>query len=73
MRPSVDGLNLTVWAWGTWWLPLLVMFGVWKHVVRRMPITYTQMLWGLVFPLAMYAVATYRLSDDFPRCGRYRI
>jgi tellurite resistance protein TehA-like permease len=31
-----------------------------------MPITYTPMLWGLVFPRAMYAVATYRLSDDFP-------
>jgi tellurite resistance protein TehA-like permease len=66
MRPFIDGVGLMVWAWGTWWIPLLALFGVWKHVVRRVPLDYTPMLWGLVFPLAMYAVATYRLSDDFP-------
>jgi tellurite resistance protein TehA-like permease len=66
MRPFIDGVSLMVWAWGTWWIPLLAMFGVWKHVMRRVPLAYTPMLWGLVFPLAMYAVATYRLSSDFP-------
>jgi tellurite resistance protein TehA-like permease len=54
MRPFIDGVSLMVWAWGTWWIPLLAMFGVWKHVVRRVPLAYTPMLWGLVFPLAMY-------------------
>ena len=66
LRPFTDGVSLMIWAWGTWWIPLLAMFGFWKHVIRRVQLTYTPMLWGLVFPLAMYAVATYRLSDDFP-------
>ncbi|MGQ0444302.1 MAG: tellurite resistance/C4-dicarboxylate transporter family protein [Beijerinckiaceae bacterium] len=68
MRPFVDGASFTIWAWGTWWIPLLVMFGIWKHGARRIPLTYTPMLWSIVFPLGMYAVATDRLSlaDDYP-------
>jgi tellurite resistance protein TehA-like permease len=68
MRPLVDGASFTLWAWGTWWIPLLLMFGIWKHGVRRIPLSYTPMLWSIVFPLGMYAVATYHLSvaDDYP-------
>jgi len=68
MRPFVDGASFTLWAWGTWWIPLLVMFGVWKHGVRRIPLSYTPMLWSIVFPLGMYAVATDHLSlaDNYP-------
>ena len=74
MRPFVDGASFTIWAWGTWWIPLLVMFGVWKHGVRRIPLSYTPMLWSIVFPLGMYAVATGRLflAGDYPpsKCCR---
>jgi tellurite resistance protein TehA-like permease len=68
MRPFVDGASFTLWAWGTWWIPLLLMFGIWKHGVRRIPLSYTPMLWSIVFPLGMYAVATYHLSvvDGYP-------
>jgi len=68
MRPFVDGASFTIWAWGTWWIPLLVMFGIWKHGVRRFPLSYTPMLWSIVFPLGMYAVATGHLSlaNDYP-------
>jgi tellurite resistance protein TehA-like permease len=68
MRPFIDGVTLLLWAWATWWIPLLVMLGVWKHVVCRLPLTYTPQLWSLVFPLGMYAVATLHLSlaADFP-------
>jgi tellurite resistance protein TehA-like permease len=68
MRPFVDGASFTLWAWGTGWIPLLVMFGIWKHGVRHIPLTYTPMLWSIVFPLGMYSVATDRLSlaDDYP-------
>jgi tellurite resistance protein TehA-like permease len=62
MRPFIDGVTLTLWAWATWWIPLLVLFGIWKHGVRRMPLRYTPMLWSLVFPLGMYALASLRLS-----------
>ena len=68
MRPFIDGVTLIMWAWGTWWIPLLLLFGIWKHGVCRVPITYTPMLWSLVFPLGMYALASLRLSlaTDFP-------
>jgi tellurite resistance protein TehA-like permease len=71
MRPFIDGVTLTMWAWATWWIPLLLLLGVWKHGVRRVPLTYTPMLWSLVFPLGMYALASLRLSlaADFPPLG----
>jgi tellurite resistance protein TehA-like permease len=62
MRPFIDGMTLIMWAWATWWIPLLVLFGVWKHGVCRVPVTYTPALWSLVFPLGMYALASLRLS-----------
>ncbi len=62
MRPFIDGVTLVMWAWATWWIPLLLLFGVWKHGVRRVPLTYTPMFWSLVFPLGMYALASLRLS-----------
>ncbi|MCC6948222.1 MAG: tellurite resistance/C4-dicarboxylate transporter family protein [Bradyrhizobiaceae bacterium] len=68
MRPFIDGVTLIMWAWATWWIPLLVLFGIWKHGVWRAPLTYTPMFWSLVFPLGMYALASLRLSlaADFP-------
>jgi tellurite resistance protein TehA-like permease len=68
MRPFIDGVTLIVWAWATWWIPLLLLFGVWKHGIRRVPLRYTPLLWGLVFPIGMYSVATAKLSlaTDFP-------
>jgi tellurite resistance protein TehA-like permease len=67
MEPFVNGTTLILWAWATWLIPLLVIFGIWKHVVRREPLVYLPSYWSLVFPLGMYAVATYRLSlaSDF--------
>lgn len=62
MRPFIDGVTLILWAWATWWIPLLILFGIWKHGVCRVPLTYTPMLWSLVFPLGMYALASLRLS-----------
>jgi tellurite resistance protein TehA-like permease len=68
MRPFIDGVTLIMWAWATWWIPLLVLLGIWKHGVCHAPVTYTPMFWSLVFPLGMYALASLRLSlaADFP-------
>ncbi len=68
IRPFIDGVTLITWAWATWWIPLLVLLGIWKHGIRRVPVAYTPLLWSLVFPLGMYSVATLRLSlaADFP-------
>jgi tellurite resistance protein TehA-like permease len=62
MRPFVDGITLMMWGWATWWVPLLVVFGIWTHGVHRLPLTYTPLFWSLVFPLGMYSLATLRLS-----------
>ena len=68
MRPFIDGVTPIIWAWATWLIPLLLLFGIWKHIVCRVPLNYTPTLWSLVFPLGMYAVASLRLSlaEDFP-------
>jgi tellurite resistance protein TehA-like permease len=62
LRGFVQGMVLMLWAWGSWWIPLLVVFGIWKYVVRRDRLVYHPSFWSVVFPLGMYSVATYRLS-----------
>lgn len=61
-RPFIDGVTLMMWAWATWWIPMLFTFGLWKHGVNRMPLRYEPVLWSFVFPLGMYAVASARLG-----------
>lgn len=62
LRPVIEAVTLCLWGWATWWIPLLVLLGFWKHGPRRVPLAYTPMLWGLVFPLGMYALASLRLA-----------
>lgn len=62
LRPFADGTTLILWAWATWWIPLLAVFGVWKYFVRGERLSYHPSFWSLVFPLGMYALATWRLS-----------
>ncbi|MBK5964583.1 hypothetical protein CCR95_10925 [Thiocystis minor] len=62
LSPFVKGFTLFFWAAGTWWIPLLIGLGIWTHGVRRVPIVYTPMLWGAVFPLGMYTASTYQLA-----------
>ena len=59
----IGGVTLATWAWATWWIPLLLLLGLWKHGIHRRSIGYTPMLWSIVFPLGMYAAATLRLSE----------
>lgn len=62
ITPFIKGLTLLFWATATWWIPMLVILGIWRHGYMRYRLTYDPQYWGAVFPLGMYTVATFRLA-----------
>ena len=63
LLPFIKGFTLLFWATATWWIPMLLVLGVWRYIANRIPLTYDPLYWGVVFPLAMYTTATYRLAE----------
>lgn len=41
---------------------MLAILAVWRHGMRRFPLSYDPLSWGAVFPLGMYTVAAFRLA-----------
>ena len=58
----VAGAAVVLWSFGSWFIPALVLFGLWRHLVRRHSMAFEPGLWSVVFPLGMYAVASVTLG-----------
>ena len=61
LAPLLEGVVVMAWATATFWFPLMVAIGVWRHLINRLPLRYHPSYWAMVFPLGMYAVATGRM------------
>jgi tellurite resistance protein TehA-like permease len=53
----VAGIGFALRAFGTCWIPFLMIFGIWRQAIHRSPVRYRTALWSIVFPLGMYSTA----------------
>jgi tellurite resistance protein TehA-like permease len=58
----LSGFIIFFWAFATWWIPILFLLPIWRHVIQKVPVKYDPQYWSLVFPAGMYTVATFNLS-----------
>ncbi|MGO1461601.1 MAG: tellurite resistance/C4-dicarboxylate transporter family protein [Marinobacter sp.] len=62
LLPFLKGFSVFYWATGTWWIPMLFILGIWRHVYKKFPLEYDPLYWGAVFPLGMYAASTHEMA-----------
>jgi tellurite resistance protein TehA-like permease len=65
LMPFLKGFTALYWATATWWIPMLLILGIWRHGIHKFQFVYDPHYWGLVFPLGMYAVCTYKMHLIF--------
>jgi tellurite resistance protein TehA-like permease len=65
LLPFLKGMTLLFWATATWWIPILLALGAWRHLFKHVPLNYDHGYWAAVFPLGMYTVSTQNLIREF--------
>jgi len=66
LAAPVKALAVGSWALATFWVPCLILLGIWRHVVKRYPFRYGVEYWSIVFPLGMYTVCTQAIHGLYP-------
>jgi tellurite resistance protein TehA-like permease len=62
LLPFLKGFTLFYWATATWWIPILVILGVWRHAARNYRFVYDPLAWEAVFPVGMYTACTFQIA-----------
>ncbi len=57
----LKGSTLLFWVTSSWWIPLLFILSIWRHLYKRVSLQYDPRYWGMVFPLGMYTASTHQL------------
>lgn len=65
LQPFITGLTLLFWSVATWWIPLLFVLTLWRHLIGRVGFSYSPEYWGMVFPLGMYTTCTFYVANTF--------
>jgi tellurite resistance protein TehA-like permease len=63
--PFLKALCLFTWIVASWWIPLLIILELWRHLYKKIPVKYEPTYWDTVFTLGMYTVCSFRLSQVF--------
>ena len=61
LAPFIEAIVMLAWATATFWFPLMIAIGIWRHHINRVPLRYHPSYWALIFPLGMYGAATFRM------------
>lgn len=67
--PYLKGTTLLAWATASWWIPMLFLLGIWRHILKGYTFAYTAAFWGMVFPMGMYTACTATFSNALHFAG----